>query len=411
MAHQSIVFGKLFGASGAGTDYRSIYGDDNFSEAQTETLWLVSGVFRNLRIRLTAAVTAATTLTFTLRINESSTAMTITFNPGDTSKTYTASDISVTAGDRVAMESVNTGTGGGAGISWSMEFEPTSGSASCYGGIFHNGSGATPIILGVLAGVVAGGCTLGLIPCAGTITALGVCTDSAPGSGNALYTLWKDSGGGFVKQDGSGGTVDTRVSIGAVRTASATFSLSVAAGDVVYCTYERTGGSPINLYGGVSIAFDPTTAGQFIVPGHTRTTITGGGIWYHGGEGGMSGGNGATPVGASCIGPISPMTLSHLRVLLSTAPGSSKTWQFDFTIDESTSPAAGSPTVSLTGAGTTTGTDSTNTLALTDDHLFTMRASPTGSPATATAEWAAIGTMGSAGGAQPFALASLMFFG
>ncbi len=394
---------KLAGGTGSGTSYFSANGeaDSSVSEVRVQRYWPVAGVVRKMRVRLTAAVTGGTTITFTFRLNEASSAMTLTFNPGDTDLTYTASSISVSAGDRVNFQTVNTGSGGGTGITLSYEFEPTTGSKSVYGSNFINGSGTTPLYIGPTCGFITQGPTLAavvcVIPCPGTITDAAVCLDGAPG-GSHTWTLWlsTNNGSSFTKQDGSGGTPDTSVNLTAARTGTTSFSLAVSAGDLVYATYERLSGSGINLYGGYSIAFDPTTAGQFIIPGVSQSTL------FTGGTGYTPGAEGATPpqssiTNASIITGITSVTLGKLYVYLSVAPGSTKSYQFDYTIDESTSPAGGSPTVTVTGTAVT-GNDTSSTLALTDDHLLTLRQVPTNSPAASLLSWAAMGTTSGGGG-------------
>lgn len=413
MADISTYEGKVNGGIGGGTTYFSMFGGDSEVETRTQILWLEPGVFRNFRVRLTATPTAASTVTVTLRINETSALMTLVFNPGDLDLSYTASDISISANDRLDIQTINTGSGGGS-PSWTWEFEPTSGSKSVYGSVFHNGSGSTPLYFGALRGFHGQGATrdavVGVIPCAGTITANGVCLDGAPG-GSHVFTLYKstDNGSTWIAQDGSGGTPDTRVTLSGSRTGSSTFSLSVSAGDLIYEQYDRVSGGAINVYGGCSVTFNPSVAGQFIVPGLSRLQLDTGTTQFFAGAGGITGGT--TSVGGQSVAtPITSIVLSNFRNWLSASPGSSKSHTAAFTIDESTTVAAGSPTITVTGSSTT-GTDGSNQLGLTNGHTFTLKSVPAGTPAAAYMAWACVGVPGVVTTATAFARAQLMFFG
>ncbi len=380
-----------------GTEYYSIFGNEaNGIEGRRQVLWLEAGAFRNLRIVLSAAVTAATTIVYTLRINEAPTAMTITFSPGDLNKTYTASSISVSANDRISLESVNGGIGGGT-PTWSLEFVPTNGSNSCYGSSFINGSGSTPLFFGLMNGFTGQGSAADVIttviPCAGVISGLGVCLDSAPGGGNtAVFSIWKNG----TQQNGAGGTQDTRITMSASRTGSSSFSLSVSAGDLIYSTYERTAGGGINIYGGVTMVFNPTIAGQFIIPGISGGGLVNGGVSYAPGATGNKGSG--VIAGNSNISGITPISVGNLYVNLSTFPGAAKSYQFDFTTAESTSPVSGTPVVTISGGAATTGNDTSNSFPLPDNTLFTLRVSPSGTPTAVLAAWSLVGNFGNSGG-------------
>lgn len=382
-----IISAKLQSGTGGGTNYFPIFGKEGFTETRSQHVWPVAGVLRNWRVLLTAAVDGGTTITFTVRINEAPSAMTLTFNPGDTSLTYTASDIAIAVGDRLAIETVNTGTGGGV-PKWSLEFEPTSGSQSCYGCLIHNGSGATPIYLGALFTIVntsGADPVTGVIPTPGTITDFTACMDTAPGAGNMVFALWKNG----VKQDGTGGTIDTRISMGTLRTGSSAFSLSLIDGDTIYATYERSGGSPINVYGGITVAFLPTSPGLFLYAGHAEAQLSSGSGQYFPAVNSDLFAGGGSPVSQSSLAGISLSGASHLRVWLATAPGGGKSYTFRFTVDESTSPPADGPSVTVSGSNVT-GMDVTHVVPFADTHLLTMRVDGAGTPAASYAAWAAV---------------------
>lgn len=385
-----IITAKLELAMGAGTNYFAVFGKDEFTETRSQHAWPVAGVFRNLRVTLSQTPSAASTIVFTLRINESASAMAVTLNPGDLTGTYIATDIAIAAGDRVVMQTVNSGTGGGTPW-WSFEFEPTTGSHSCYGCTIQNGFGITPIYLGALFTVynnVSADPVTAVIPIPGVITDFTACLDGAPGAGNAVFTLWKNG----IKQDGTGGTIDTRIPMGTVRTASSAFSLSVAEGDTLYATYERTGGSPINVYGGITLAFQPLSAGLFIYAGHAEAQLSATSGHYYPAVGSFFlAGGGVT--GQSSLAGISTTGASNLRVWLSTAPGGGKSYRLRYTLDESTTPPAGGPDVTISGSDTT-GTDSIGVVGVFDTHFLTMRIDGSGTPTAAYCAWSAAVSVG-----------------
>ena len=413
MATKSITFAYTGANIGlAGTGYWSLNGENNSSaEGRVQRLWLEAGTLRNWRVKLSAVVPASTSLVITIRLNEADSATTLTFNAGDQEKEFT-SDLSVSASDRISVKTVVTGPGSIGSASWSLEFEPSSGNKSCYGHNTTDGTAGTPLYFGALCGNNGGALSLnsliGVIPCAGTITALGALLESAPG-GSHVYSIWlsTNNGSSFTQQNGAGGSVDTRVTLSGSRTGSSAFSLSVSAGDLVYITYERISGGAINVYGGVSIAFDPTTAGQFIIPGLSRTNLTNSATVYAGAVGAVSSFSSSV---VEIVTPISAISIGNFRIYLETAPGSSKSYQFDFTEDGSTSPVSGSPTITMSGTNQT-GVDSSNAINLTDGHTFTIREVPNSTPAVGKMTWGLVGSYGASATATAFARGDLMFFG
>jgi len=401
MANIQQIFGQHSSNFLAALEYRSINGcDESTAEERVQRLWLVPGFFRKWRVSLGAPIPGGQALTLTLRINEADTSFAIAFGPGEQNKSYTGADVAVGLDQRIDIKSSLTGAALSGGFTWSFEFEPSSGSKSCYGHNQQNGEGNTPFYYGIFTGFQKVGTipvetVVGVVPCDGTITNLGVCMHEPP-AGTHHWTIYRSTNNGttWVAQNGSGGTTDTRVIFtGATRADHSTFSLAVSAGDLFYCRCDRTAGAGVNLYGSVSVAFDPATAGEFIIPGLSRDDLNNVSVEYLQGSGGQSG---PSPSMNAVVTGISSVNLRDLYVYLEVPPGDGKSFCFDYTENESTSPSTGSPFVTITGtAKAGHDTRSSHWIRLQNGEYFTLRQVPINSPDVGAMTWAAVGKMGS----------------
>jgi len=230
----------------------------------TEIVCPAPGTYRRLNINLSAAPGVGTTRTFTLYVNGSASALTVTLGAAATTATDLTNDVTVAAGDRLRLVSARTGTAATADVRWSIEYDSDDTVTSVYG---VNVATATSGFADPLSGVVSGTAAdcRRLIPCDGTFTSLvAMNTFGAVGAGVSLTFSFYLNG---VKQDGAGGTVDTQcvVTNVAINTAiTRTFTLPVVRGDDVYLGLDVSGAYP-SSWTTVSCVFEADTANQSIL--------------------------------------------------------------------------------------------------------------------------------------------------
>lgn len=354
------------------------------TEARDQRPWLIPGNFNNLRLNLGGTLTGGNTLSAVLRKNGLDTLMALTFTAGGAITQSYPSNISIADGDLLSWRLTRTGADA-VNFNGSLEFEPTSGTDSCYGCNFFDGSAATPLFFPFmgpfnLGSSTAAVCT-GIVSTPGTFTKKSVNIEGGAGS-NHVWTTYKstDDGVTFVAQNGSGGTPDTRTIYGT----PSTFSFHVNAGDLIYERYDRLSGGAINVYGGVTMKFTPDNNARFMLTGLSRNVLNNATTTYAVYVSGTSA-FGGTPFAIAA--PMSDTTCRKFYGCMLAPPGAARQYQFDFTKDGSTSPVAGSPTIIISGAVDRHGSDIANTLLLTDLHAFTIRSVPTGSPSPTNFAW------------------------
>src|SRR5262249_46610352 len=96
--------------------------------AEVEAPFAIAGTLKNFYLRTSGAQPGTGSLVFTIYKNGSSTALTFTISAGAAAGTFsdTSHTVSVSAGDRMAIQAVNNATSSSANIAgWSMEFDPT----------------------------------------------------------------------------------------------------------------------------------------------------------------------------------------------------------------------------------------------------------------------------------------------
>ncbi len=249
------------------------------NEFQVQTPWAVAGTFRNFSFRVSTAPGAGKTRTFVVRKNGSDTGCMVTISDTALIASDTTHSFTVSPGDLLSLSCASTGTPtnpGQGGYSYGIEFVPDSTGFSGYvippmdlpsgaistrwNGVFWPCPGST----------VSWNSTTGevdnIVACDGTITHARLYADVAPGVGTG-YDIYIYKNG--TKQDGTGGTVDTHMSItGTNQTASATFSLPVTAGDRVY-TELTPSGAPSGPDLAIAFAFEADTEDEFMLGGWT----------------------------------------------------------------------------------------------------------------------------------------------
>ena len=357
------------------------------TEAARSAPWPTAGVLRNFLVVLSAAPAGGTSRTFTLRKNGADTALTVTISGSATTARLTGTDVAVAVGDLLAVQHTSSGSPVAATPQWSLEFEGTTAKESGYASttVSTTGTGsvrytapfasdtALPTVVTNIPNVAAA---------AGTITRLIVAADVAPGVGaGRTFYINKNS----VRQDGSGGSVNTACAlVGAITSASATFSLPVVGGDLLYIEAVATGSFTVVFSLGTT--FVATTDGESQLCGGTTPAVTLSGTNpNYSVVPVITGATSSTEGSAQIVGGITTIRLSAFRVVLATAPGAGKSRLLDLR-KNATSPG---PTLTIADTATT-GSDLTNTMTVADGDLWNLRSVPTSTPAASLAQWSAI---------------------
>ena len=233
----------------------------------TRSPWPMSGTFRNLVVFLSDPPGTGATRTFALEVNGVASALTVTISgAASVGGRDVANDIAITAGDRVRLIYSSTGSPTTCQVAYTLEFEAATAYDSGYTcRIGTTTSGYVSPFTGQMESAIDDVNTY--MPCAGVIAAAyGISTFASVGVGEHLKVYLYKNG---VKQDGTGGTVDTLLDITnvAVNTAvSASFSLSVARGDRVAWGLEESGGYP-STWTGLGLRFTSTAEGYSVIAG------------------------------------------------------------------------------------------------------------------------------------------------
>ena len=262
-------------------------------EIQARATWMVAGTFRNFYIEVDTAPGSGKTRTITVQKNGSPTSVTVTLSDAETSGSDLSNSFTVSPGDYLSLEWASSGSPTNTGGQrYSIEFESDnageSGYAQRYGNVL---SDTNPAKSGVFwccyqgSGIDSWNAThtddeIGnIVPCDGTITGTSVLLNQSPGGGTKAMQVviyHAPSGSGtFTKQDGSGATVDTRVTCSNTTTANTgTYSLPVSAGDRVYCELiPQNTPNALGMLVSVGFRFEADTDGESIMGGFMRVQL------------------------------------------------------------------------------------------------------------------------------------------
>jgi hypothetical protein len=368
-------------------------------EVQSETPWAVDGTFRNLRVVFGTAPGSGKSWQLVVRKNAVDTAMTVTISDLNTVG-LSSGEFTVAAGDYLSLRWLATNTPAQpAFMKSSIEFE---GTTAKYSGYTHppadlptSGTRTTGVFTNAYQGssidvwnaTYSASQIQQVCPTSGTIRRMQFRCNGSPGGGTKGWevVLYKNS----VKQDGSGGTVDTRVTCSATsQDASATFALTVAAGDLVYaeCTALNT---PAARMGSIAIAFEADTDGESILCGWTQGNVAGTvGIQYVLGHGEDSGAD-PTEADVDLYGNPTAFSLSRLYVKTPiAAPGSGKSWTITLRKNSATPTSPLSVTIADAAQSGNDTTHSTTYSAATD--TFDLMLTATSSPIASAFGWSMV---------------------
>lgn len=351
----------------------------------------VAGTFKHLRLHMQTTPPEGFTLRYRLWVNGSPTSLTAIVVAGQTDAIDITNSVHVDVGDAVAMQCIETGNlgiGQDLGrVSHSLEFWSDVATECYYGvasGLTTGDGGATGVFSGQSDWDTNGTLAWNVVDTPGTITRMDVRLHVAPGIGSSKELAIYKNG---VKQDGSGGTVDTRVTVAnSSTTGSATFSLAVVPDDYLWTQVDHIG-SPASSRVGLGFKFISENDYDFPIAGHeapwgststafsapmqTRETISS-----------------TTEADMYVPGPTTPMTITGIRVRLNIAPGTAKSRTL--TVRRNSESPAGTPSVTLSDADVTG--NAAGVLALTGSDFWNIEEIRTANPNITNGTWGFTGT-------------------
>lgn len=245
----------------------------------TRCVWPCDGVFQNLVTRLSAPPGGTATRTFALEVNGVTTDLECVHGAASVEVADSTHTVPVSAGDLVRLVGNTTGLPALAHCAWTIEFAATNDGESGYS---TNLGTAASGFLDPFTGEVNGTRTVveKRVPCDGTFTAaFAADTFVGVGSGDSLDFYVYLNG---VRQDGTGGTVDTKVTLNDVAAntpVSTTFSLPVVRGDRISVELEASGGYP-PTWSTYALRFLADVPGESILAGGGSGTPTATGTSY-----------------------------------------------------------------------------------------------------------------------------------
>ncbi len=403
-----------------------VWGDAGATDAfKYSHPWSVAGSFKNLYVEIMWPEEIPTgggwdAIDFELYINGSPSGLSVTVpaaSPAIPPPGYlafasnTTDTATISPGDTVAMvrgagqipPSFNQFT---AWIAWSMTFESDNEGESGYGiSSYATGLlGATNILYAAAFNGI-GGFALddpsvpvvsSVVPLIGDVTRLDVALSVAPGTGkHRSFAMVLNS----VVQDGTGGTVDTTVTISdGATTGHSTFTLPIAVLDLL-AVGQLVSTTPAASLVTCSLAVTADTDGEFALGFYDIGPDSSGATDYTSGyDGGFANSTARAPTPwstskanrypvseytMSAPGPIDPFTLSDLCVHLSAGPGTGNSWLF-------TTRKAGTDTPgTVTAADTDTlvvGTSSAGSFSAPTDRMD-LAVVGTSSPVSGNLSW------------------------
>lgn len=347
-------------------------------EASQAMVVATAGTFRNLRVVTSAAPGVGKSWTVTLRVNGSSSALTVTISGTDTDEEDITHDVSVSAGDVIALQFTPSGTPSAMTPSVSLEFDSTTAGASMYG------SGSGNIVAISRATALFGGDTSGnwsneacVNAVEGDFTALYVSLDGAPGTGSYTFAIQKNG----TLQDGSGGTVDTRVTIAnAATSGNASFTLPCSPGDLFRLSVvpASPGTSRRPRYGVCLIADTPGVSNFSSSP---TDNTNGGATEYFAPCGDASGLFTGTEADHQATAGVA-FELHSLQFALSSVPGGATAYTATLRVNGSDTALA------ATISGASASASDSDTVSIVPGDLLSLKMAPTGVPGAKKATWA-----------------------
>jgi hypothetical protein len=376
------------------------------AEIQCHCPWPSAGAIRHVRIKLATAPGLGKTWTFVVR---QAPAGTTTF--ADTAITFSIVDtaiqgedlthsITVAPGDLLTLQwTASVGITGSSFAALSFEFESSTTNESGYthppgalhtagtriGGLFWSDYSTSTQDVWTDSATHPVAAVENVLPCDGVITSMLFHVNQSPGGGTAGWESAIYLNG--VKQDGTGATVDTRVTHqGSGLDSSASFSLPVVTGDAVYVEVTALNTPASFLLGQIAVTFVADTNGESIVGGvHLNSSITGSVRYMYANNQGLTS---ATETERLLVGNATSFTLAKLRADCVTAPGTGASRAFQIRKNQ-----AATALEAVVSGTNTTGSDMTDTVRIDSADTFGMEITPTNTPADSYVKWSAVLTV------------------
>lgn len=381
-----VWFGALHGTlDSTNTEFLGVMqsrGVGQTTESHNYMVIPTSGTIKKLRVELDGAPGAGKSYKFTLFLDGVAASLTVTISDTDTSGNDSANTVSVSAGQTVSIEVVPTGTPTAVDDQFTMVFTGDTAKESV---IMGNTSGnailnATNEFFGVVGGTSGGTLfeanTVQLIAGSGTIKDFYVKLSIDPGTSPDAYKF-------TLRKNGVSQSLVVTITADNVAGNDTTNSFSVSPGDLVAIFYE-----PVN-----SPSASPTVAWGMVFEADTD------------GESLMIGGHPDSPSNSATeyntfVGPVSILwtttesdrntiaqscTLKDFYVDLFAAPGSGKSRTFTSRVNG----ADGNLVVTISDTAKT-GSDTTHTDTLSDGDKTTLKAVPSGTPASARTRYGCV---------------------
>ena len=382
-----------------------VFGTWRGTEAQQTAKVRKACKWSKLVVRLSVAPGAGTSYTYTLFKNGVATSLTCTISDLATSGSDLVNSATFAAGDTISIKRTRTGVPASSIQRFSIVCETTSAAGdSIYGHVCDTAGALNASAVrynGVFTGknstwaaVITDLQTFSAI--AGNLTSFTVDVDVAPGSTKSLeFAIWKNG----TKQDGSGGTVDTRATIADLATTvTGTFTLPVAIGDrlVIGCTPTNT---PTVSRVNTCFGFNGTIANRANLCIIVQTTYTTLNPSYNQGIGYTNTTN-TTEANELLPAPYGfRFIIDALYVNVETAPGvTNRSYTYNPRLNSAT--PGGTPSVTISNTATS-GSDLTGQMTIPGNSVsdsISFREAPSGSPTAPAHTWISMALLVRQGG-------------
>lgn len=367
-------------------DFIALVPDAHGTETDSLTLVSTAGKIKNLRIVLSAAPGAGNSRIFTLYVNGAPSALTCTIANLATSCNDTTHEVDVVAGDRVCLKmTLGVGYADIADGYISTMFEGSTAKESLILGSYWGPLDKTQITYPQAMGAMTYSTTTEndqrqVCPTSGKIKNLYVRLSADPGTAPDAYRF-------TLRKNGASQTLTVTITANDTTGNDTTHEVTVAAGDILTLMVEPLSepSETPNAHWGMTFVAD--TDGESIVLGGSYDNLNNAATEYicllcTNIQSWTATEANHYSLGQSC-------TLKKLYILLSAAPGGGKS--YTFTVRKpGNGQADGNLTVTITGAGSTTGHDAAHTDVISDDDYVDLKCVPAGTPDAADAYWGVV---------------------